>query len=62
MKISRLRRALAVLLSAAMLIMCMPTVGITAAAAGNNCRYATITTGNYSGDDIGTAFSLDELV
>ncbi|MGN0693084.1 MAG: InlB B-repeat-containing protein, partial [Oscillospiraceae bacterium] len=44
MKISRLRRALAVLLSAAMLIMCMPTVGITAAAVTDttSCLYVTI--------------------
>ncbi|MGN1415428.1 MAG: InlB B-repeat-containing protein, partial [Oscillospiraceae bacterium] len=45
MKIKKLRRALAVLLSAAMLIMCMPTVGITAAAVDDTtqCVYATIT-------------------
>ena len=45
MKISKLRRALAVFLSAAMLIMCMPFTGITAAAVtdATSCLYVTIT-------------------
>lgn len=44
MKISKLRRALAVLLSAAMLIMCMPFTGITAAAVTDttSCMYITV--------------------